>query len=414
MKTSKVFYGWWIVLGASIVLAVMGPASVAVANLFQLPVTEEFGISNSQFAISNSLVLGVGIFLSPIISKKLATGNFKLIYSIAVIVYALAYMGFGFAPNIYVFYLLSLLVGFGYTTTTIIPVSMLMNNWFVKKRGLALSLALSGLGIGGVIFSQILTPLINNVGWRQTYLIYGVIMLVVTLPIVLFVFKPRPESINLKAYGTEELNISNKGDKEQIQAQRNQAIGAKTGITPFFILLMLGAVLVGLVNNGGLGQFPPVLNSLHGATQGALIISIYSAVGILGKLILGNVNDRYGPVASTIYASVLLIVTYIVMIFAGNFVLAIIMAILFGLGNAIGTVSPPLITSAIYSADDFPKPYGYVQSGVQLGMTVGSLVAASIADFTGTYTVSWIFLAVAAALVGLSWVAAYRTSQKKI
>lgn len=414
MKTSKVFYGWWIVLGAAIVLAVMGPASVAVANLFQLPVTEEFGISNSQFAISNSLVLGVGIFLSPIISKKLATGNFKLIYSIAVIVYALGYMGFGFAPNIYVFYLLSLLVGFGYTTTTIIPVSMLVNNWFVKKRGLALSLALSGLGIGGVIFSQILTPLINNVGWRQTYLIYGVIMLVVTLPIVLFVFKPRPESMNLKAYGTEELNISNKGDKEQIQAQRTQAIGAKTGITPFFILLMLGAVLVGLVNNGGLGQFPPVLNSLHGATQGALIISIYSAVGILGKLILGNVNDRYGPVASTIYASVLLIVTYIVMIFAGNFVLAIIMAILFGLGNAIGTVSPPLITSAIYSADDFPKAYGYVQSGVQLGMTVGSLVAASIADFTGTYTVSWIFLAVAAALVGLSWVAAYRTSQKKI
>lgn len=414
MKNSKVFYGWWIVLGAAIVLAVMGPASVAVANLFQLPVTEEFGISNSQFAISNSLVLGVGIFLSPIVSKKLATGNFKLIYSVSVIVYALAYMGFGLAPNIYVFYLLSLLVGFGYTTTTIIPVSMLMNNWFVKKRGLALSLALSGLGVGGVVFSQILTPLIANVGWRQTYLIYGVIMLVVTLPIVLFVFKPRPAMMNLKAYGAEELETSNKGDKEQLKAQRTQTTGAKVGITPFFILLMLGAVLVGLVNNGGLGQFPPVLNSLHGATQGALIISIYSVVGILGKIILGNINDRYGAVASTIYASVLLVLTYFVMIFAGNFVFAIIMAILFGLGNAIGTVSPPLITSAIYSADDFPKAYGYVQSGVQLGMTVGSLVAASIADFTGTYTVSWIVLAIASALVAVSWVSAYATAKKSI
>ena len=409
MKNSKIFYGWWIVLGASVVLAVMGPASVAVANLFQLPVTEEFGISNSQFAISNSLVLGVGIFLSPFISKKLATGNFRLIYSIAVIVYAFAYMGFGLAPNIYVFYLLSLLVGFGYTTTTIIPISMLMNNWFVKKRGLALSLALSGLGIGGVIFSQILTPLINNVGWRQTYMIYGVIMLVVTLPIVLFIFKPKPELMNLKAYGTEELNISNEGDKEQTQHKLTS--GAKTGITPFFILLMVGAVLVGIVNNGGLGQFPPVLNSLHGATQGALIISIYSAVGILGKIILGNINDRYGTVASTIYASILLVLTYVVMIFAGNFVLAILMAILFGLGNAIGTVSPPLITSAIYSTDDFPKAYGYVQSGVQLGMTVGSLVAASIADLTGTYTVSWVFLAIASALVAVSWVFAYQNSQ---
>ena len=416
MKNNKLFYGWWIVLGGAIVLAVMGPASVAVANLFQLPVTEEFGISNSQFAISNSLVLGVGIFLSPFISKKLSTGNFKLIYSIAVIVYAFAYMGFGLAPNIYVFYLLSLLVGFGYTTTTIIPISMLMNNWFVKKRGLALSLALSGLGIGGVIFSQILTPLISTVGWRQTYLIYGVIMLVVTLPIVLFVFKPRPELMNLTAYGAEELINSNKGDKEQTQtqAQRKQVTGAKTGLTPFFILLMVGAVLVGIVINGGLGQFPPVLNNLHGATQGALIISIYSAVGIIGKIILGNINDRYGTVASTIYASILLVLTYFVMIFAENFVLAIIMAILFGLGNAIGTVSPPLITSAIYSADDFPKAYGYVQSGVQLGMTAGSLVAASIADLTGTYTVSWVVLAIASALVAVSWVASYRTSQKQV
>ncbi|AEB30914.1 hypothetical protein CAR_c22570 [Carnobacterium sp. 17-4] len=100
------------------------------------------------------------------------------------------------------------------------------------------------------------------------------------------------------------------------------------------------------------------------------------------------------------------------MIFAENFVLAIIIVILFGLGNAIGSVSPPLITSAIYSADDFPKTYGYVQSGVQLGMTVGSLVAASIADSTGTYTFSWVFLAISAALVAVSWVSAYRISQK--
>lgn len=412
MKKGKIFYGWWIVLGAAIVLAVMGPASVAVANLFQTPVTEEFGISNSQFAISNSFVLGVGIFLSPYISQKLAKGNFKLVYAIGVIVYALAYMGFGLAPNIYVFYLLSLLVGFGYMTTTIIPVSMLINNWFVAKRGLALSLALSGLGIGGVVFSQILTPLIINIGWRQTYLIYGVIMLLVTLPIVLFVFKLKPEMMNLTAYGAEKLEDSSTNGSAEEQAQSKQQTGAKMGVTPFFILLLVGAVLVGIVNNGGLGQFPPVLYGMHGPTVGAMIVSIYSAVGIAGKIILGNLNDRYGTVVSILYASVMLAITYFIMVFAGNIVLAIVAAVLFGLGNAIGTVAPPLITSSIYSAEDFPKAYGYVQSGVQLGMTVGSLVAAGIADLTGTYTVSWITLSVASVLVAVSWILAHRTAKK--
>nr|MDK7249242.1 MFS transporter [Corynebacterium amycolatum] len=81
--------------------------------------------------------------------------------------------------NIYVFYLLSIGVGFGYTATTIIPVSMLVNNWFVKSRGTALSLSFAGLGLGGIIFSQLLTWLIGDMGWRMAYLVYAIIMLVV-------------------------------------------------------------------------------------------------------------------------------------------------------------------------------------------------------------------------------------------
>ena len=69
MGKSKMFYGWWIVIGSAILLAVLGPAAVAVANIYQTPIVTQYGITNSQFAISNSLVLGVGVFLSPIVSK---------------------------------------------------------------------------------------------------------------------------------------------------------------------------------------------------------------------------------------------------------------------------------------------------------------------------------------------------------
>lgn len=410
MKNSKLFYGWRIALGAAIILGVLSPGAVAVANLFQAPVTAEFGISNSQFAISNSLVLGVGIFLAPYISKKLATGNFKRIYSIGLIIFALAYMGFGLAPNIYVFYLLSLLVGFGFTSSNIIPVSMMINNWFIKKRGLALSLALTGIGVGGVIFSQLLTPLILNVGWRQTYMIYGAIMLIVGLPIIGFIFKARPEDMGLSAYGAIELTPLEEG--EERQAETTQPPVDQTRKKPFFLLLIAGAILVGIVNNGGLGQFPPVLTGLHGPALAATIISIYSAVGVVGKIVLGNINDRFGTVVSTIYASILLVLTYLAMLFADNYLMAVVMAVLFGMGNAIGTVAPPLVTSAIYSPQNFPKAYGYVQSGLQLGMTVGSLVAASIADTTGSYNYSWIVLAVTSALVAVTWSGAYRNAQK--
>lgn len=119
MKKSNIFYGWWVVVGSAIMLAVLGPAAVAVANVYQTSIVAEYGITNSQFAISNSLVLGVGIFLSPFVSKRLTSGNFKRTYIISLIIYALAYIGYSFTSKLFVFYILSLFVGYGYLSTTL-------------------------------------------------------------------------------------------------------------------------------------------------------------------------------------------------------------------------------------------------------------------------------------------------------
>lgn len=412
LKNGKMFYGWWIVIGIAILLAVMGPASVAAANLFQNSVVEEFGIGNSQFALSNSLVLGVGIFLSPFVARMVSGKHFKKFLTAAVIIYGAAYIGYGFAPNIYVFYLLSILVGIGNISTTIVPAGVLINNWFVEKRGLAMSLAFSGLGIGGMVTSQIIPRLITTAGWRTTYLLYGLAMLIIGLAVVWFLLVQKPEDKGLAPLGgAERTTHTNIGEGEAEQTNHTAISFKSTMKKPFFILMVVGAIFVGLANNGGLGQFPPYLQGIHGVTQGALIVTIYSGVGIIGKLALGTINDQVGIIKSTIYAATLLVATYALMIFGGNYIIAVIAAVLFGMGNAIGTVSPPLITSSIYSSENYAQAYGYIQSGVQLGMTFGSLVAAGIADFS-SYSVAWIVLAVISALIAVSWIAAYKNSQK--
>lgn len=411
MDKSKTFYGWWVVVGSAIMLAVLGPAAVAVANIYQAPVVAEFGISNSQFAISNSLVLGVGIFLSPFVSKRLSTGNFKRTYITSLVIYASAYIGFGFANNIYVFYILSLFVGYGYLSTTILPVSILINNWFISKRGLALSLSLTGLGIGGVIFSQFVTFLINTFSWSTAYKSYGLLMLIVIIPVVLFLIKVNPEEMGLKPYGAEEA-IGKETAKEN-EVTVNKVASKNLVTTSYFMLLIIGAVFVGISNNSGLGQFPPVLASIHGDATAATIISIYSAVGILGKIVLGHINDLHGSIKSTIYATFILALSYFFMLFSEHTIAVVIMAILFGMGNAIGTVLPPLITAEMYNEEDYSIAYGYVNSGVQLGMTVGSLFAAGIADLTGSYNYSWMATLVLCFLIAILWVTAVKQAKIK-
>ena len=155
-----------------------------------------------------------------------------------------------------------------------------------------------------------------------------------------------------------------------------------------------------------------MLTELHGPVVAATVISVYSAVGIIGKLVLGHMNDLKGIVKSTLYASTLLALSYFLMLFSSNVWIVYLMAVFFGMGNAIGTVMPPLVTSAIYSTEQYSTAYGYVNSGLQFGMTVGSLLAAGIADLTGTYTVSWIVITILSIGTGLSWVGAYKNSKK--
>lgn len=408
MKSKESFYGWRIVLGAVLVLAVTGPAGVAIANIYQSSVTEALNISNAQFSISNTLILGVSVFFGSWISGLLAK-NFKKVFMIASLIYGLSYIAFGLVNNAWLFYLLSFIVGFGFLSTSTMAMSILISNWFVEKRGLALSIALSGVGIGGIIWSPVVTSLINSIGWRGSYMTYGAIMLAITLLVGHFIFVEKPEDMGLQALGAQDRNQANGATNTQ---NYRVPFTLKESFTkPFFIFLLIGAVFVGLSNNGGLGQFPPFMQEFHGASKGALIISIYSAVGIIGKLLLGSISDKFGVVVSTIWTSVLLVLAYFLAATTTSYGFAILLAILFGLGNSIGTVLPPLIVSAIYPAKSYAQVYGLVNQFLFLGMMFGSLIAASIAE-ASSYSAAWYVFAVISALIIVFWAGSYFLAKK--
>lgn len=409
MSKSKSFYGWKNVFWLVIVVGIFGPASVAVANLFQPHVTEAFGVGNTAFAVSNILMLGVGIFLSPIISTKYAEGNFKKIYLTGTIVYAIGLIGLGFSPNIWVFYLMALVVGAGYTTTSIIPASLIVSNWFVKQRSLALSITYAGLGIGGMFFSQLLTYLLARVEWRYAYVTYALIMLLVCIPIIKWAVVVKPEDIGQVALQEDE---SDRAETEQKDIEGVKIPVSEARSKPFFWMTIVGAVLIGIINNGGLGQFPPYITELHGAQAAATIVTISSGVGIIGKMVLGAINDRFGFKISTTYSVILMVSSYLLATKVSNYNIAIVMAVCFGMGNAIGTVLPPLVASNSYPARGYAEFYGYINSGVTLGMTLGSFVAASIADAFNSYSAAWIVLAVCSVASGVLWLMSFSNSEK--
>ena len=182
-KNSKIFYGWWVVLGCVLITTTMVPPIMSLSNKFLIQVTTEMNISRGAFTLANTIVQGLGIFISPIVSKNLAKGNMRKIQSISIIGFVLAYASYSLAKSPIHLYMSSFFVGLFYLNSTLIPVSMMVTNWFVEKRGIAMSVTMAGIGLGGTIFSPIVTNLLQNYGWRHTYLIMAGIILVVALPV---------------------------------------------------------------------------------------------------------------------------------------------------------------------------------------------------------------------------------------
>lgn len=406
------FYGWWIVIGILVNLSFFGPIAVALANLFQRPVTEEFGITNSAFAINNMLVLGVGVFIAPTVSKLLSGEHFKKVFLAGIALFFIGLLGYSVSQNIYMFYFFSILLGIGHVASAIIPSSILINNWFIEKRGLALSIALSGLGVGGFILSPIVTTLIATFNWRMTYIIYVAVAALITVPISLFVIKFKPEDIGLKALGYKEVDLS---EDHEVVIEHKVGLSVKESMTkPFFIALLLGSFVIGLTNNGGLGQFPPSLAIQHSAAFSSIIVSTYSLVGVAGKLILGHVTDKYGVKVSILYTSLGMTMTFVLMMFSGVQLNVYLAAVLFGLSNANATVLSPLMTSSLFPANEYSGAYGYVQSMQMLGMAIGSLVVATISDVSGSYTTAWVAMAILCVFSGMAWLFSSINSKKYV
>ncbi|AMB99518.1 hypothetical protein AWM75_05685 [Aerococcus urinaehominis] len=414
----KFHYAWIILFAATIILATYMPAVTSLFNKWQIAVTEDLGFSRSAFSLNTTIVQAVGIFIGPIASKFLTERNFKRLWTIFAAIFGLGLIAYAFAQNAWHFYIISFVIGFAFISTTSIPMTMMINNWFVEKRGLATSIAFAGISAGGFIFSPIITYLITNFGWRHAYLVYGIVALVIAFVFGIFIIDQKPEDRGLEAYGYQHKNEINPEDKQKEEADQGNNLDVDLPIgqswtKAFFILLLLGAVANGLANGGSL-QFSPGLTEAQGPVVESITVSAYLLVGVFGKILMGWINDKFGFKVTLFTGMGALALSFVSMLLAGSMIGPVGVVVFFGgLGIATGTVLPPIVTSTIYSNKRYGEAYGYVTSSTQIGTAIGPLLVPLIYDTTGSYAGGWWINIIFAVAGAIFWYLAYQFASNK-
>jgi MFS family permease len=385
MRRPAVFYGWWVVAGFSFMTLTSTGIRHAVGP-FLKPITADLGLDRATF----SIVIAVSLFLygvfGPLTGIILDRFGARVTATAGTLMVVASLLLTGLVRGFWDFLLVyGVLLSLGLALVGPVLASGVTARWFHKRRGTALSMLASASMTGMSLLVPMVTWLILTCGWRSAYMIVGIGVLAILLPISLWVIRESPEAMGLGVDGSmPEPGATGAAAKRVTATEAMQTLAfwqlGGSFFTCGFSMSLLSSHGVPMLTDHG---YTPMFASWALGVLGA------SAIG--GTMLLGLVSDRIGrrPVLASIYAGRILI-------FAGFFLIrdnpaAILVVSVLGGITMSGTGSmTSALTADIWGRYSVSRVLGVIFLVHQTGSAIGSWLAGALFEATGGYGAAFV------------------------
>ena len=285
------------------------------------------------------------------------------------------------------FYVAGAIVGLGYGMSIPLVPPVLINAWFVARRGLVLGIVMAGAGVGGLIWASIGPSLAqSSLGWRGVVWIMAVAMAVCTIVPALFLIRNTPADVGSVPYGAGTAQVTagvTPGDPQALpgftykQALRNSSFWI--ACVSFLILGVVASITQVLSIVSRTAAYPnPVDKTSWTPAQVAFYSSLFMvwlSFLVIWKPALGLLNDKIGLVAMLLVSMTLmaLALVYLPSMVYGSSVTLMYVAMAFlasGISNAI--VTPPLVVAQATGLREFGKIFSLAVAFIYAGNAIGA------------------------------------------
>jgi MFS family permease len=389
----RTFYGWRIVAGCFLTLLVSVGIGIYAPPVFLVPLQEHFGWSRAAISAGPSLAFLVSGVLSPFVGSWVDRYGARRLISIGAVIMAITFALFGTMQSLWQLYAISIIAPIGVSCAAFIPNQTLISNWFEKKAGLAMGIALAGIGFGGLAIAPLGALLIEWLGWRLAYVALASLVPLLVLPTALFVVRNTPADLGLRPDG-EEANAGSTG----VEVGEDAAGPKRTGLDlpealrsrDFWVLALFNFLRVFGVTSliGHLAAFLSDVGFERQLAAGALGFVV--GVSVFGRLGFGFLADRLPRkwiacgVVSQQAAAMLLLFS------VTSFGVLPTFAILFGLAQGGGAVLLPLLVGHCFGMRAFGRILGVMMIAATLGGALGPVLTGWIFDRTGSYNLAFV------------------------
>lgn len=394
----KIYYGWYIVAASFVIMACTMGTVYNTASLFIKPIVADMGYSQSAVYFTLTLRSVTQLVISLFAAGIYRNYNQLKVMKLASVVMVIAFFSYSFASSLWMLYALTIIVSLSLSLISILPLSLILSNWFYEKTGTVIGIAFMGSGIGGMIFNSLAGQWIVRYGWRATYQILGVILTLAILPSVFLVLKIYPRNVGLKPYG-EPLETG--GAREPEKGFMLKEVLKR----PKFWILLVVSVLFAVVMNTFTITIAPYLTDIgHSVTYAANMVALSMGVIAISKIVLGYLYDRLGLKAASIMASGAAVVGFIGLLNYSSIVMIVLLILGAGLSSAYSTIGPPIVTQKLFGKKDYSSIYCIIFAANSSGGAIAPLINGFTHDLTGSYELAIkmaLFTAIAVTVVFL-------------
>lgn len=420
MGNKKEFKGWGVLVAAF--LMCFFPTAI-MSNCFALymnPVCTNLGFNTTSWSMVNLISSFASAAGAMIIAGLYQKKNMKLMMAAVTIGTGLCWVVATFCTKIWQFYLVFAVANIFLAGLTQLPVSMLVTAWFEDKRSTMMSIAYCGGGLGGFVWSPVLTRFItaSPTGWKNAMMFTAIVVTVVMVLAALFLVKRSPAEYGTVPYRTLSDEERAKAAEAAAAAQANAWIGVskKTATKSGAWKATIGVVmLIGALASGVTTHVPNFVTSIanDGGKLSGTILSIYSIVSIVGMLGGGVLMDKIGIKKTTLIAVIMVIIGLGALVVAGggSIQLAFGYSIFFAIAMCLPKLLPSVLMSKVFGTKDYAGIYALANLFFLVGAALGSVLTSILAGIFG-YSITWVIYMVFAVLFFLCVSAALRGGEK--
>ena len=377
--SARIFYGWYVVM-ACVVGTAMGWAVAVIFSFssFAPLLHNEFGWSFTSIGVAMALFGWCIVITSPVVGWLIDKHGprrvlLPSIFLLGLVVCSMSMLN----SSIISFYVGMSLMGIFGAGTGVAPYSKILLGWFDKKRGLALGIGLSGVGLGAFLAPLFIEAVTDAYGWRGAYLALGCSIWVIS-GIVCYVFlKNSSSEMGLKMDGAGKLTVE---DEERLLTKTGFSVKEATSKRIFWLLIVSFFVL-GITMSGVVVHMKQLLIvSGVAITDAAQVLSILGIAVILGRILAGYLMDRiFAPYVAVMFFLGPMI-GYFMFIQGVTGFEAIVALFLFGVAVGAEFDILSFFTSKYFGMKNFGILFGWIFASFQIGQSLGAYLTGYAID----------------------------------